>query len=170
MARTLYEIDQDILNLLQINDDEMVNVETGEVFGLDALTNLQMERQDKLENVALYIKELVYEEAALKAEAKKLTERAKAKAKKQEALSNWLKVALQGEKLESNRVVISYRKSESLEVTDEEAAIAYLVQYNENALKYKNPEISKTIVKQMLKDGEVVPGVMLSSNSNIQIR
>ena len=47
---TLYEINQDIL--------DCIDLETGEVFDLDKLQNLQMEKNEKIENIALLIKNL----------------------------------------------------------------------------------------------------------------
>ena len=56
----LYEIDAAIM--------ECIDLETGEIVDADRLTALQMEREQKLENVALWIKDLDAEAKALKAE------------------------------------------------------------------------------------------------------
>lgn len=47
---TLYEIDQAIM--------ECVDLETGEIIDVEILSELQMERETKLESVALWIKKL----------------------------------------------------------------------------------------------------------------
>ena len=68
--RSLYEIDQELL--------DCVDMETGEILDTEKLDALQMERERKLEGVALWIKDLNYEAAAVKEEADKLTTRKKA--------------------------------------------------------------------------------------------
>ena len=68
--RALYDIDQAIL--------DCVDMETGEILDSDRLTALQMEREAKLEGVALWVKDLKAEADAVKAEADKLTARKKA--------------------------------------------------------------------------------------------
>ena len=60
---TLYEIDQAIL--------DCVDMETGEVIDSDRLDLLQMERETKLENVGLWIKDLRAEADAIKNEIQK---------------------------------------------------------------------------------------------------
>ena len=67
--KALYEIDQEIL--------DCIDMETGEILDLEKLTALQMERERKLEGVALWIKDLNAEAAAVKEEADKLTARKK---------------------------------------------------------------------------------------------
>ena len=68
--RALYDIDQEILACI---DDE-----TGEILDVEKLDALQMERERKLEGVALWVKDLKAEAAAVKEEADKLTARKKA--------------------------------------------------------------------------------------------
>ena len=57
---TLFEIDQAIL--------ATIDFETGEILDTDALEALQMEREAKLENIALWVKNLMSDAAAYKAE------------------------------------------------------------------------------------------------------
>lgn len=60
--RTLYEIDADIVNC--------IDTETGEILDFDSLDALNMERDAKIEGVALYVKQLQAEAEAIKAEEK----------------------------------------------------------------------------------------------------
>ena len=80
--RALYEIDQAIL--------DCVDMETGEILDSEKLTELNMERERKLEGVALWVKDLKAEAAAVKEEADKLTARKKALDNKIESIKNWL--------------------------------------------------------------------------------
>ena len=68
--RALYEIDQEIL--------DCVDLETGEILDSAKLDALQMERERKLEGVALWVKDLNYEAQMVKEEADKLTARKRA--------------------------------------------------------------------------------------------
>ena len=61
----IYQIDAAIQACLDMDTDELVDMDTGEILSLDAL---QMEREQKLENVACYIKNLTADADALKAE------------------------------------------------------------------------------------------------------
>ena len=55
MSRALYEIDKDILSILE--NGFTVDEETGEVLdGAEQIELLQMERKAKLENIALFLK------------------------------------------------------------------------------------------------------------------
>ena len=56
--RTLYEIDTEILNC--------IDLDTGEILDVERLNALQVEKSKKIENVALYIKELKAENNTLK--------------------------------------------------------------------------------------------------------
>ena len=70
---TLYEIDNAIM--------ECIDFETGEIVDFERLEELQMERERKLENVALWIKNLKSDADAIKAEKQVLDEREKASSK-----------------------------------------------------------------------------------------
>ena len=91
--RALYDIDQEIL--------DCVDMETGEILDSEKLDALQMEREQKLEGVALWIKDLNAEAEAVKAEADKLTARKRALDNKITGLKMWLLTALDGEKLKT---------------------------------------------------------------------
>ena len=66
---TLYEINAEIASL--------VDEETGELLDYDRFADLQMERDAKIENMALWVKDLDAEAAAIKAEETALAERRK---------------------------------------------------------------------------------------------
>ena len=110
--RALYEIDQDIL--------DCVDEETGEILDTEKLDALQMEREAKLEGVALWIKDLRAEAEAVKAEADKLTARKKALENKIDGLKNWLLFALGGEKLNTPRCKVYQTHSQRLVIVGEE--------------------------------------------------
>src|SRR5574344_1732207 len=107
---SLYDIDNRILDL--------TDKETGEILDEQAFEALQMERNDKLENIALWVKNLLSESEALKAEEKAFAERRKSAENKAESLKRYLDSALDGQKFNTTKVAISYRKSTSVDVLD----------------------------------------------------
>jgi len=153
---SLYEIDQQIMSC--------VDMDTGEIIDMDKLSELQIERETKLENIALWIKNLKAEEAALKAEKDAFAEREKQTKAKREKLSEWLTGALNGEKMSTTKVSISFRKSESVKISDIDAIpMSYIVE-----TITESPD--KVAIKAALKNGLDVPGCELELKNNIQIK
>ena len=152
---SLYEINEAILSC--------IDLESGEILDDEALEALQMERKEKLENVGLWIKNLAAESTALAAEIKTLTERKRAKENKTESLIGYLTSALQGERFETPRISVSWRKSESVNIAEGAVLPAeYLVP--------AEPRPDKTLLKKAIKDGIEIAGVELISKNNIQIK
>ena len=161
--RTLYEIDQAILDCL--------DAETGEILDFEQLEQLQVERDQKIEGVALYIKSLNAAAAAIKAEEAALAERRKAKEAKASRLKEYLDKALGGQAFETTRVQLSFRRSTKVEISDQLALLEWLeINNKENCLTYKMPDISKAEVGKLLKAGEEVPGAVLTESRNLQMK
>lgn len=151
----LYEIDSAIL--------DCVDAETGEVFDIDKFEELSLERDAKIENICLWIKNLKAEAEALKAEKDSFAARQKAAENRMESLKRYILNYLEGTKFESAKVKVSYRKSESVEVLD-------VYKVPEEYLKYKEPEVDKAALKTALKTGVQIEGVQIVVNQNIQIK
>ena len=162
--RALYEIDAAIL--------ECVDMETGEIFDPEKLDALQMERNQKLEGVALWVKDLKAEAEDVKAEADRLTARKKAVENKIEGLKQWLLYALKGEKLKTPRCNVYQTHSQKLNVPDEPGLISFLQTLNEpeKFLRFKEPELKKDDIKKALKDGYEIPGASLEETESVVIR
>lgn len=153
---SLYEINQEILNC--------VDLETGEILDEQAFEALQMERNEKLENIALWVKNLTSEAEALKAEEKAFAERRKAAEKKAESLKRYLDSALKGQKFNTTKVAISYRKSTSVDVLDvEKLPEAY-------RKTVTTVSADKVAISSALKAGELVDGATLVEKNNISIK
>ena len=160
---TLYEINNAIL--------ECCDMETGEILDFERLEQLRLEKGQKIEGVALYIKNLDAEAAALKVEEAALAERRKAKENKAKRLKEYLAGALNGQKFETARVRLSFRTSTGVEISDELALLTWLEKNNkDHCIKYKLPEISKSEVGKLLKAGEEMPGAALVERSNLQMK
>ena len=151
----LYEIDEAIM--------ACIDAETGEIIDADKLDKLTMERDAKIENVALWIKDLKAEAEALKAEKMAFAERQKVAENKIESLKKWLAYALDGQDYKSVRAAVSFRTSESVEIDD-----IYAV--DENYLRYKEPEADKTAIKNAIKAGQEVAGATLVKNTSVIIK
>ena len=160
---TLYEIDQSILSC--------IDMETGEVIDLERLEALQIEREAKIESVALWYKNLMSDTEAYKAEKQVFAEREAAARSKAESLKKWLGYALSGQNMSTSKVNISFRKSEAVEIKDEEKFIEWAQRSNRNdLLAYKPPTVNKTAVKAELKGGENLAGAEIVTRQNIQIK
>lgn len=153
---TIYEIDAAIL--------DCIDTETGEVIDIDRLTALEMERDQKISNVACWIKDLKAEAEAIKAEKQNLDKRQKVAENKVEQLKNYLSYVLNGTKFKDARVAISYRKSESVQCSDD--AINTLP---EEFIKVEK-SIKKSELKEAIKNGQTFAGCEIVTNENIQIR
>lgn len=158
------------MNLYEINDKltELVNPETGEISDFEAFANLQMALEEKKEGIALWYKNLTAEYEAIKTEANALNKRAEIVRNKADRLKEYLSTFLDGEKFETPRVTVKFTKSKALEVDDE--FIDWAEEHNPDLLRYKTPEVDKTAVKDLIKQGEAFEHARLVERQNIQIK
>ena len=155
----LYEIKQEFEKAIE----ECVDMETGEIINPTRLDELNMVLTDKQENVALYIKNLSAEAKAIDEEAKNLTNRKRVLNNKVEGLKKYLADNLEGHKFETAKVVVSFRKSEQLEINSiEHIPTEYLIS--------QEPKIDKVALKKSIKQGAVINGVQIITKQNIQIK
>lgn len=154
----LYELSNEIANF-EFEIDE----ETGEILNADMLDEIQLERDTKIEQLCLWIKNLKADAAAYKAEKDSFARKQKAAENKAESIKNYIQSALAGEKFKTNRVTISYRKSEQVECQD-------ITLVDKDYLRFKDPELDKAKVKAALKNGTEVAGCQLIEKQNMQIR
>ena len=159
---TLWEIDKRINEILE--NDFYIDEETGEVFLPESLDDLSVERTEKIENIALYIKNLKSEAEAIKSEVESLKSRADIKKKKAERLTDYLDKILGGEKLETPKVALSYRKSTSVNIENEEIIPDEFMTIKTE----KKP--NKVAIAKSLKNGETVIGCELVEKQNLQIK
>lgn len=159
---TLYEIDMEILSC--------VDPDSGEIIDFEKLEELQIQREEKIEKVALWYKNLVSDAEALKAEKTALAEREAAARHKAESLKKWLQEALNGSKMSTPKVSVTFRKSESVEV-DEIAFARWAYDHDrDDLLTYKDPTPNKTAIKAAIKAGENICGAFVVEKNNIQIK
>lgn len=150
----LYEIDAQIM--------DCIDMETGEIIDAGKLEELEMEREKKIENVALWYKNLLSDAEAYRAEKNSFAEKEKAAKNRAESLKRYLEDALGGGKFKTAKVSISYRRSESVTCESLDAVPKkYLVM---------TPSLDKTVVKEILKNGRKVRGCVLTERQNLQIK
>jgi hypothetical protein len=173
------------MNVYQINDrfetilNEMFDPETGEVFQSQeevdkAIDEVGLELDTKIENIGCYIKNLEYEIDALKKEEDNLYKRRKAAENKIEGLKRYLNGFLVSVmpneddrrkwKFKTPRVVLGYRKSTTVEVSDIEALSDEFLN-----LKVETTP-NKKAIKEALTKGEKVKGAYLKENINLSVR
>lgn len=164
MGFSLYEIDQAVLSVLE--NGLVFDEETGEVlFDEDNFEQLEGERNAKLEAVALYVKSLDAEAAAMKAEETALKKRRETRERKAERLRTYVadSMTLFGDpKIETARVALSFRKSEAVEITDANALRPDFWKYT--------AAVDKSAIKKAIKAGEVVEGAAIITRQNLQIK
>lgn len=168
--RKLYEINKSIEDLLNAVTDP----ETGEIVDPDALDDLLMEREQKIENVALYAKDVNAEWVAITHEIMILQKRADRLKKTEDGLKAYLTNALEGQKFSTPKCMISFRKSESAEPDDE--FIEWASDINNCALHFlriketKSVTADKEAIKKYIKSGGTLEHCRLVTKSNISIK
>ena len=166
----LYEISNNYVELFDklawvesdacgLTDDERAKEITNVIYALDSLDET---KDVKVENIALYVKSRRAFADAIKGEVKKLTTRLRIVENQAKRTERYLSDFLGGESFESAKVRIGYRKSTSVEVTDEELL-------PENYLE-KTYKVLKKEIKDDLKLGTVITGAYLKNHVNIQIK
>lgn len=161
----IFEIKEEIREAIE----KGIDPETGELMDFSALEELQMAFDDKVKNTALYYINLMAEAKALEEQEKKFKERKTVLKNRAERIKNRLDAALEGQAFKFTEVSISYKNSQSTEITDVEAFESYAKRHKEfiSAIEIK-PD--KTAIKQALLSGQKVKGCELVTKQNIQIK
>ena len=168
--RKLYEINKSIEDLLNAVTDP----ESGEVTDLEALDNLLLERDQKIESVILYYKDVNAELGALLAEISALNDRADKLENTANGLKIYLNKALNGENFKTSKCEVKYRKSESVELTDPYAFVDWAKEQKDDMSLYITHKVTdapnKIEIKRLLKAGGSLPYCRLIENQNISIK
>lgn len=161
---SLYELDTKIKGCIQLDAEHVVDTEDGEIFDLQQFEALQMERGQKIEGMCCYIKNLMAEAVAYEAEEKRMRERRAAKEREIDRCKGYLAGVLYGEKFETPRCKISWRKSEICNVLNIDAVPE----------EYKRTKITvdadKTAIKKAIKSGMEIPGAEVIQKLNMTLK
>lgn len=147
------------MNLFEIDAmiTDCVDLETGEIIDMEMLQALQMEREQKIENVVLWIKNLKAEAEALKAQKDAFAARQKAAENKMESLKRYVVDALGGESMKRTKFAVSFRKVMGTDITNE-AAIP------DEFLIRQPPKVDRASILAALKHGAIIPGVEIKES------
>lgn len=162
---SLYEIDNNIKAFIDNLFDSVD--ENGEVdIDMDILEDLKEQRQTKLENIALYIKNLASEASAIKEEENSLSERRKRLERKCERLKGILVRSMveNGEKeLSSARYCAKIRDSKATEIYDDKILPPKYI------IGKTTYSFDKMAIKKDIEAGNEVAGARIIVNHNLKI-
>lgn len=160
---SLYDIDMRILTYREEFDPE-----TGEWINESELDDLKMEREKKIEHLLLWAKCLRAEAKAIKEEEDNLAERRKAKDKRADRIEDYVARNLDGEKFETSRVKVNWRKSERVIIPDDVAVPDMYCNYT--VLRKPDKTVIKDYLKKAEANGEKVEWALIEAKNNMSIR
>ena len=177
---SLYEIDEQ----LKILEEYMVDPETGELLDEESFNakfdEIQMALSDKIENSMCFYKNLQSDIDAFKVEEKNLAQRRKVKEnladRIKNRIDNYIRMKYTNEdgvvdtdslnkfKMETPRMKLSYRKSDSVDVYDIDSLPKEYIK--------EKVEVSadKTALKKDIKSGKEINGAKIVTNLNMQVK
>jgi len=160
----LYKIQENINQA--INKGIIVDQETGEVldFSCKELQLLKDNRDTKIENIAIYIKNNIASIEALKNEKNNLEKRLDQYQKKTDFLKKYLSIfCIENniKKIEYPKASISFRTSQQVEINSD---------FNNSDFIRIKQEVDKQKLKEALKGGLEISGAKLIEKQNIQIK
>lgn len=161
------------MKIWEIDDaiERLVDPETGELKDYDAFAALNMERNRKIEGMAVWVKNLTAEAKMLREEEKALAARRKVAENRAERLEAYLMRITGAQPFKSTRVQIGFRSSQRLNVFNTAAAVKWLEDNGFGDLvKYSEPTVSAEEVKKLLKTVEHIPGCAIEASKNINIK
>lgn len=160
----IYELNDQIKACIQLDEEHVVDTEDGEIFDLQQFEALQMERGQKIEGMCCYIKNKLAEAQAIDAEIDTLSYRSGAIKKEVDRCKGYLAGVLYGEKFETPRCKITWRKSEICNVLSMEAIPD----------EYKRTKVTvdadKTAIKKAIKAGMEIPGAEVIQKLNMTLK
>lgn len=162
---TLYELSSGFNALVELIEDETMDADELE----QGLQQIEGSLQEKCYNGIGLIKSLESQRDGLKAESKRLTDRAKMLDERIKRIKAWYQVNLESmgkDKVATDRGTMSLRKNPPALVVYDEGKIpaAY---YDVIPVHY---ELAKDRLKKALADGKEVIGARLTQGKSLQIR
>ena len=161
----LYEINRELEEIICLANEqaEESDGEISEGIGAE-LEGLEMAREDKVDNLCCVIKNLNAQAKAIREEEKNLASRRKVVENRATRAKEWLLMNVaEGEKVETPRSRVSWRKSTSVEYNGEAETLP-------EALKKVAVTADKTEIKNALKAGQEIDGARLVEKKNINIK
>lgn len=141
--------------------------EDGEIIDIDKLETLELERDTKIENILLWIKNLKAEAEAIKTEKMNLAKRQSICENKAEALKKYLSSYLEGTPFKTAKVSASFRRSTVVDVDIDQLM---MMEDFDEYVRFKVPDPNKDAIKKALEDGKKLAGCQLIENYNLIIK
>lgn len=166
----LYKIDNTIKQLIE--QGIIFDEETGELsFTSEDLDALEMQLEDKINNIIGYIKSLELQAKNMKDIKDDYAKRQKSYESKANTMKNYLDGYMtrnNTNKVDVENGMASYRKSKTVDIYDENALQSFIEEFQEFANIKIEP--SKTAIKNAINDGQVIPGAVVKENKNLSIK
>ena len=165
----LYEIDNEINDLL--NSAE-IDPETGEIIDIsEQLALLQKEKEVKIQNYGLWLKNINAEKQAIITEINNLTKRMKSLENKE----NWHKKNLAryvgtGKKFSFSNLKIGWRNSKSVEIAEDADPEKLYKEYPTLIEEKTTYSFRKRLIRMAIEQGENIDFAYIQENNNIQIK
>ena len=153
---SLYDIRQELL--------DCVDTDTGEILDIARFDDLQIEYEEKIENIALWIKTLNADAEAYKNEKNAFADREKKARNKADSLKQYLTDTLNGRKFTTLSVDINWRKSTIVEVDESKLPANWMREIPATHV------VDKVELAKALKAGETIEGATLVTKNNIQVK
>lgn len=158
-----WDIKQEILNCATMDDGTMVSGITGELLDEKKLNELQMTFDEKVKNIALWIKNLENDLDGYAKTIDSLKARRDRDKRLKDNLTNYLMTLLDGKKRKTPEYEVTYRKSKAVNILDEKAI-------PEQYLKPQPPKVSLMDIKRALQDGQTVEGCALEERVSMKVK
>ena len=152
--------------------------ETGEIiFTSDDLEKLEEAFDNKLNGIAGFISRTEANVETLKQRKKDIDDNIKYYEARADKLKSYLKYVMEAsniDKKELNDFRLGFRKSKSVEISDENEVMDFIKkhpEYKDKCIKEETKiSIVKTGIKEMITDGVEIPGASIIENKNLTIK
>lgn len=168
----LYEMCAELRALEDAAEDGMyIHPETGEMMSFpEAIEQIEMDKRVKLENIAIWVKNLMSDAAALKIEEENLSKRRRAAEGKIESLKAYLLACMKREdgtfeKFASPRAAITIRRNAPSVAIHDEALLP-----REFLVEKTTVSVDKKSIAEVLKRGIEVPGAHFEEGRSVMIK
>lgn len=161
----LYELSQNFRNLQQVLENAGEDENLKELV-INSMKELECDLSTKVENIVRLIKNLQAEVEALKAEEKRLARERKIRENKIENLQGYLFDTineLEKKEVKGGIFTVSIKKNPPKTVVEELNAIPKQFIVN-------TPSVDKKMLKEALKNGEIIEGAKLVQEESLKIR
>lgn len=162
----IYEITNDYLQIMAMLEDSDLDPQTL----ADTMEGIEGEFEIKAENYAKVMKNLEGDILAIKTEIDRLTAKKKALENNIKNMKSTLQTAMETTgktKFKTELFSFNIQKSAPAVVIDEQ----YIENIPDKYLKYKDPEIDKTAIKDAIQKGEDLGGIAhLEQSTSLRIR